>query len=441
MSSFVKKALANTSWLVFEKILAMSANLVVSMALARSLGPEGFGSLNYLLALVALIAPIAALGLNAIVTRELVNRPEEQDKIIATAVTFRLLGSLSGVLICLVVAFYGWGLTSRNVQLGFLILAIANFFSALNVLEFWFQAHMGANTVAKMRLTVVGTFATAKMLAVFFQADVLVIVSLFAIETLCLGLGFLLIYRLTSGAIRLGKTCFSYGLSLLKQSSWLILSGIATVIYLKIDQVMLESLASTAEVGTYAVAARLSEVWYFFADAVVITLFPALLKLRKDGLWQAYQLKLQQISDILLVMALVLAIGVSLVAKPVILLLFGVEYTASVIILQLHIWAGLFVFMRALVSKWLLTESLLSISLLSHGLGAVINLVANWFLIPLWGGEGAAIATIISYFVASYLAFWISPKTRPIARIMSRSLLLPLTLGYRYWPQLFSKRI
>ena len=54
----------------------------------------------------------------------------------------------------------------------------------------------------------------------------------------------------------------------------------AAVIYLKIGQIMLEQMVRLEAVGIYSVAVRLSEVWYFFAAAVVISVFPALLKAR-----------------------------------------------------------------------------------------------------------------------------------------------------------------
>ena len=95
---------------------------------------------------------------------------------------------------------------------------------------------------------------------------------------------------------------------------------------------------------------------------------------------------------------------------------------------------GWFIGMRALVSKWMLAEQLLVFSLVSHGLGAVVNVALNWVMIPWWGGMGAAIATVISYTIAAYGAFFIPPAARGMALIMTRSILLPITLGYRYWP-------
>lgn len=435
MNIYLKKALANTSWLASEKVIAMLVNLVVSMALARSLGPEGFGTLNYLLAIIAIIKPLAALGLSAIVTRELVHSPAFESKIIATTVGLRFLGAIVGSAICLLIAGWGWGLSSDVARLGLVALGVANLFSAFTVLEFWFQAHMAAKTIVRMRTVVVLAFAVLKLMAIWLYADLLTIILLFSIESAFLGLGFVIIYNSQAEKLNFKFFDFRYGKSLLRQSFWLILSGVAAVIYLKIDQVMLEHLASTREVGIYAVAARLSEVWYFFADALVITLFPALLKSRKHSA-DRYYLRLQQVSDVLLVAALALSCLVMLVGVPVITLLYGSEYHGSATILQIHIWASLFVFMRAMVSKWLIAENLLMYSLVSHGFGALINIGANWLFIPRWGGEGAAFATVLSYFVASYLAFWISPKTRAVALIMTRSMLLPFSLGYRYWPQL-----
>ncbi|WP_144213710.1 flippase [Shewanella donghaensis] len=441
MSPWVKKIVANTSWMLSEKVISMSANLLVSLALARSLGPEGFGQLSYLLALVALVAPLAALGLNAIVTRELINTPDKESEIIATATAFRFMGAFCGMVICASLAYFEIGVEGTTAKVGLVLLACANLFYAFNVLEFWFQAKVAAKKVARMRMGVIVSFALIKLIAVVYSASLLSIVLIFALEVVALGVGFIGIYYYYSSPIRFRYFNFSYGQSLLKQSYWLILSGIAAVVYLKVDQVMLEHFIGSAAVGEYAVAARLSEVWYFFADAVVISLFPALLSARKQGKAQFYKQKLQQISDLLLVTALILAILISFIAEPVVTILFGEQYLGSVVILQLHIWAGLFIFMRALVSKWLLSEHLLQFSLLSHGLGAVINVLLNFWLIPLYGGKGAAIATVFSYFIASYVAFLISPKTREIAMVMSRSLCLPFTLGYRYWPYLVKRKI
>lgn len=434
MSPFWKKILSNTSWLMSEKVVAMGFNLLVSVMLARSLGPEGFGSLSYLLAITSMVSPLAALGLNAIVTRELINNPQEQNKIISTVTSFRLFGACFGSLICIAIAFWGLGLQREESKWGLIILAIGNVFTCFSVLEFWFQANVAAKIVTKMRLSIVLLFSAFKLLAIIYVLDLTIIISIFAIEIIATGVGFIYIYKTQNNTFSLSYINWNYGFSLLKQSVWLILSGIAAIIYLKIDQIMLEHLANTVEVGTYSVASRLSEVWYFFANAFVISLFPSLLVHKNNQITSRYLESLQKTSDFLFCAGLLLSIIITIIAKPIIVFLFGDEYINSGSILQIHIWAAVFVFMRSLVSKWLIAENLLKYSLVSHGVGAIINILANYHLIPYCGGQGAAIATVISYFSASYLAFWISVSTRPIAIIMSKSILIPFTFGYRYWP-------
>ncbi|MCL1049587.1 flippase [Shewanella abyssi] len=433
MSTLVKNVTRNASWLMSEKVVVMGANLLVNVLLARSMGPEGFGKLSYIIAIVAMFAPLAALGMNAIVTRELINSPDQHDKIIATTLAMRVFGSSSVSLICLTIAICGIGLTNEESRWGLIVLCLASAFSCFSVLEFWFQSKMAAKVVTRMKLAIVLFFSLIKIIAIYSDAEFIVLVSVFAIENVFVGLGFVYIYYKDGFKLVLKSVDFQYGLNLVKRSFWLILSGFAAIIYLKIDQIMLEQLSSTSEVGLYAVAARMSEVWYFFADAIVISLFPSLLLLKQQNNNKKYLVRLQKLSDILLLLGFVLAIFVTIIAKPFIGVVFGSDYLSSALILQIHIWACVFVFMRSMVSKWLIVEDLLRYSLISHGLGAVINVIVNYLLIPTYGGVGAAAATLISYFVASYLAFWFGRKTRIMAIIMSRSLLLPFTFGYRYW--------
>ena len=113
---------------------------------------------------------------------------------------------------------------------------------------------------------------------------------------------------------------------------------------------------------------------------------------------------------------------VQLLGTPLVTGIFGLSFAAAAPILKVHIWAGLFVFMREAFSKWLLLENLLVFSLLTHGLGALTNIALNSLLIPRWGGLGAAYATLISYAVAAYFSLALSRRTRPFFAMMTRAM-------------------
>lgn len=428
----IRAALKNSSWLMSEKVITMSLNLLVALMLARTLGPQLFGELNYVLALVALVTPLAALGLNALIIRELVEAPKGEAVIMSTAAAYRMLGAVVGLL-----GLFTWAFTSElslDERISLLLIGCAATLQAFQVVEYFFQAQVSARYVVKMRAMVVIAAGLAKIMCVLFYPSLIAIAAIYAFEYLAWGLGYIYLYaqKGQNKGFKLSAIDWAYGWQLLRQSIWLILSGIAAVLYLKIDQIMLGEMVDKNEVGIYAVAVKLSEVWYFFAVAVATSFFAGLVKLKQSNP-SIYRQRLQQLCDGLSMLALLLAIVVTLLAEPLVPWLFGIEYSRSAQILVIHIWAALFVFMRALASKWLIAERLLVFSLISHGIGAVINIAANLFLIPLYQAEGAAFATILSYAFASYFAFWLAPTTRPLAWVMTRSLLLPLTLGKRYW--------
>jgi len=66
------KIVDNISWLFFDKILRMGVGVLVGVWIARYLGPEQFGLLNFATAFTSLFGAIAALGLQGIVVRDIV---------------------------------------------------------------------------------------------------------------------------------------------------------------------------------------------------------------------------------------------------------------------------------------------------------------------------------------------------------------------------------
>ncbi|MDN7126973.1 flippase [Pseudidiomarina sp. 1ASP75-14] len=426
----IRAALQNSSWLMSEKVIGMAMNLLVALVLARSLGPELFGQLNYVLALVALVLPLTALGMNALIMRELVEAPERETEIMSTAAAYRSIGAVVGVL-----GLFLWAFMSSMVlveRISLVVIGSAAILQSFQVVEFYFQAQVSARHIVKMRTAIILIAGLAKLAAVALSPSLLPVACVFALEYLAWGVGYIVLYQQKANGFRWHAVNWDYGWQLFKQAFWLVLSGIAAVLYLKIDQVMLGNMVDKSEVGIYAVAVKLSEVWYFFAVAIATSFFAGLIKLKQESP-AIYQRRLQQLCDGLLVTALIVALAVTLLADPVVPWLFGDAYRSAAPILMIHIWASLFVFMRALASKWLIAERLLVFSLVSHGLGAVVNIAANWLLIPVYQGQGAAIATLISYAGAAYFAFWLSASTRPLAMIMTHSLTLPFTLGRRYW--------
>jgi O-antigen/teichoic acid export membrane protein len=104
-------------------------------------------------------------------------------------------------------------------------------------------------------------------------------------------------------------------------------------------------------------------------------------------------------------------------------LVYGNQYQGAGIILAIHIWSGIFVFLGSASSQYLLAEGYTLISFARTAVGAVVNIILNLWLIPLYGGIGASIATLIAYFVATFFIVLI-PRTRRQGLMMFKSLFL-----------------
>lgn len=430
-----RAVVANASWMMIERVFTMAVNLAVTLLLARSLGPEVFGQLAYVLAAVTLVLPLAALGVNDVVTRELVEARYEPRQVMATTLGMRLLGALLGLGVLLAWVLLASDLT-LEARMALAVLALASVTQAVQVVRFYFQAQLAHKAVSLVRGAVVLVSGSAKIAVAWWTQDLFWIAVVFAAEYVVTDGGLLLLYRQATRAwLGLRDFSLSYARLLFRQTGWLVLSGVAAAIYLKIDQIMLGHMATDEILGQYALAARLSEAWYFLAVAIVSSYFTVLMKHReKRPQW--FTAHVQHLLDAMLLLALSIAVVVSLAAPVLVPWLFGAEYHASAAILTLHIWAGVFVFMRAVASKWLLSLRYTRFSLVTHGAGAILNVLANLWLIPRYGGMGAALATVMAYAAAGYFSFWLSAATRPMAWQMTRALLLPLTLGARYWHHL-----
>jgi O-antigen/teichoic acid export membrane protein len=190
-----------------------------------------------------------------------------------------------------------------------------------------------------------------------------------------------------------------------------------------LDQVMLQSMVGPNAVGTYAVAAKLSEAWYFVPAAIVASTFPAVVR-QQSGDRDMYLRRLRHLMIVLVLLSYAAAALGMVLARPLIAWLYGVAYADAAPILMVHIWCGLFVCLGIASGSWIMAERKTHLNLLRNLLGAGINVALNFVLIPLYQGLGAAVATLIA-FASAYLLFdFLVPQMREMRDAKLRALLL-----------------
>lgn len=421
----------NTLWLLSDKGLALFVGFFVTAYVARVYGPNNFGLFSYCLSLVAIFSVAGHAGLNALVVKRLVDSDSDKSAIMGTSIAIKGVGFFVGLICLLGYSFYpGIHTPAERSMLGILCLSLI--VQPGLVLDFWFQAHYAARYQAIAKHLGLLAASTAKVLAASMGASILWIAGATVLQSVVVVISLVFFYLITT---RPGLSRWRFDIveakSLAKKGSLVFLGTFFATIYLKIDQVMLKILIGDGAVGVYAVAATISEAVYFIPMAITAAVFPRLVELRSYDPTK-YEIRTQQLLDGLAILAMLLALGLSLIASPLISVVFGTEYSEAATLLAIHIWASIFIFMRSVFSKWIVAEDLLRFSLITHGAGAVINVVINSLLIPAMGGMGAAIATLISYAMASYLSLALFPSTRIMFYMMSLALVAP----FRYVPRL-----
>ncbi|MGZ5191824.1 MAG: MATE family efflux transporter, partial [Flavisolibacter sp.] len=176
---------------------------------------------------------------------------------------------------------------------------------------------------------------------------------------------------------------------------------------------MLGQMLGDKAVGIYSVAVRISEVWYFIPAAIVASVFPSIIEARKQSETLYYQ-RLQKLYDMLVILAVMVAIPMTFISGWIILKLFGHSYQPAGPVLSIIIWSGVFAALSVSSGRWFINEGYVWMALKRNLFGALVNVGFNFYLIPLYGILGAAYSTLIAFMVSAYISDAFSSKTRVV---------------------------
>jgi len=418
----------NFFWLVADKLVRLVAGVFVGMLVARYLGPGQFGLFAYAGSVVALLMPVAELGVDAVVRRKLVTAPGDAARWLSLVWWLRL-----GIGVVLLLILGSWLSLASDVgeaTVLILILSLGLLQPAGMTADLWLQANLQAKRTTVATWFSLGIGAVARLWLVSISA------GLVAFAWVSVAEGILNSLLVWIAARRAGLPRLQPGLDFsrareLMSASWpLLISALTVVLYMRIDVVMLRELVGDSSAGTYAAAVRLSELWYFVPGALASSLLPSLLRDEAAGRL-IYDRAMQRYYDLSAAMGYLLAFATSLLAGPLVQLAFGAGFAEASTVLRWHAWGVIFVFLGVARGQFLVNEGLTGFYLITTSLGAALNVGLNLWLIPSHGPLGAAWATLASYSLAAWGASWLHPRVRKNAAMQTRALLVPL-LGWRY---------
>jgi len=400
------KTIKNAGWLIGGKVAQMLINLVVGLLTARYLGPSNFGTINYAAAYVAFFSAFCTLGINSVLVKEFVQRPGEEGTIIGTSVFLRAASSiLSAVTIICVVAVLDAG---EPVTIAVVALStIGMVFHVLEVFNFWFQSRLESRVTAIVSLIAYAITAAYKVILLVTGSGVIPFAIATSVEYICVGLMLLFAYKKHRG----GKLRISipYGKELLKISCYFILPSLMVAVYSQTDKIMLKQMISDAEIGFYATAVSLSSVWCFVLQAIIDSVYPSIMQaFGKDE--QVFQKRNKQLYAIVFYLSLTVSLGITLLAKPIIHIMYGAEYLPAVAPLRIITWYTAFSYLGVARNPWIVCQNKQKYMLHIYTTSALANIILNVIFIPMWGASGAAAASLIAQVLTTMVVpFFIKP--------------------------------
>jgi O-antigen/teichoic acid export membrane protein len=413
-----QKYFRNTGWLFGEKLLRLGVGLFVSVWVARYLGPAQFGLYNYAISFAGLFTVIATFGLDGIVVRELVKHPDKKDVLLGTSFYLKVIGAF----LSLVILAFAIFLTNNTDFEKLLIFIVASsvIFQSFSVIDFYFQSKILSKfSVFAGAISFLVT-SILKVILIVNQAPLVYFVCIVLLDSLLLALGYLYFYKKQDLNLFVWNFDKKVAKDLLKDSWPLIFASIASVIYMKIDQVMIKNILGDEAVGVYSVAVRLSEVWYFIPVLISASIFPAILNVKDDK--KLYHSRLVHLYSLVVWLSVLISLIITFFSSTIVNSLYGLEYAGSIPILMAYVWSSIFVSLGVASNNWFVAENLQLLSFFRTFSGGIINVVLNIIFIRQYGMYGAAISTLISYAFAGYFFDLFHKKTRSMFFLKSKSI-------------------
>jgi Membrane protein involved in the export of O-antigen and teichoic acid len=391
------RTMRSFAFLSGEKVLRSFLSIFVGAWVLRYLGPTLSGTISFILANVAILTIAIKLGLDSIILRDVNLHPEHRGSLLGSALTLQFATGI--------VVFALWislVLLTPHTPIEILMTVILSstlLVQPLSVFELWFQGSGQVEKPVMARVSVMIVLSSLRVAAIISGFGVLVFSALQASEVWLTNTINYIIFR-RAPKFRLEPSADRCK-TLLRESWTYLISGLAIIVYMRIDQIMLGTLLDKHAVGIFYAGASLCEALYFIPIALNTSIIPSLISLRTTDL-DKYERVLVRYCNATLVYTIVIGAVVWALAPTIVALLYGHAFSESAGVLRTYIVAFVFVGTGTAQSLWFINNHRGDVLMKKSVAGAVTNIALNFYLIPHYGPIGAACSTVASQFVATF---------------------------------------
>lgn len=402
MRSLAEVVARNSIVALLSKLLVKLITFAFTIWVARSLGDTDFGRYALIWSYVTIFATASDFGLGMYVIRELAKKQSNSQYLVGNVIIFRLILATATLLLIV----FSTRFTGYSAQLtGHIFLAgtILLIYAVQDPLDSVLQAEERVDLSSALR--VVGQIVFVLLGLIFIQAGWgvtgLIVASLCNILLSAL-LARHLIYRYLGGLQwhiqpklwpQLLITALPFGLI-----------GFALNWSQKIDTVILSLYWSEEMIGWYNAAYNLVLGLIIISNSFNVALYPSMSK-ENAADYVSHGKMHNRILKYLLMASLPLAAGLSLLSRPIVLMLYGPHFAPAILSLMILAWVLPFIFISEFLRYTALVlnqERQAALAILSTAVG---NVLLNFLFIPRYGLVAAATTTLLTeiFLVAIYL--------------------------------------
>lgn len=402
----MNKIVKNASWIIICRVVQAILNLIVGMITARYLGPSNYGLITYASSIVSFVVPVVQLGLNGILVQEFVSKRENNGEILGTATVMCMASSLLGVVGV-------WAFTSvinrgeTDTILVSVLYSISMFFQMTELIRYWYQSRLLSKYVSVVSLISRFMVSAYKIYIIISGKSIYWFASVNSLDYFIISCSLFVVY------FRLGGEKLSCSgrkaKELLGKGKHFVFAGLMESIFGQTDKIMIKIMVGDAASGFYSAAITCAGMSVFVFTAIIDSFRPVIFE-NKDNNFKTYKKNTILLYSIIIYIALFQSIGLTVFSRPVVYLLYGLEYLPAVSILRIITWYSAFSYLGSARYIWFLAEKKEKYIWITNLIGALINVAGNWILIPMWGAVGAAIASVVTQIMTNFaLNFVLKP--------------------------------
>lgn len=408
----------NASWMIGCKIVQSLLNLLIGLITARYLGPSNYGVISYVASVVAFAMPLMQLGLRHTLVKEFVKSPEREGVILGTSLALNIISSIFCMIGCIAfVMLVNAGEWETIIVCALYSLTLL--FNATEMTQYWFQSKLLSKYPSIAALVAYIVVAVYKIYLLVTQKSVVWFAFSNAIDYFLISVILMVIYKKVGGQ-RLSVD-WSIGKELISVSKYYIIPSLMVVIFQNTDRIMIKLMIGETETGLYSAAITCIGISAFVFSAIMDSARPVILE-EKERNSELYEKRMIQLYSIITCLSLAQSVGMTLLAKPLVFLMYGSEYAKTASILAVAVWYNTFGHYGSVRNIWILAEGKQKYLTGINVVGALTNVAMNFFLIPIWGAVGAAVASVVTQFFTNVIIGFILKPIRKNNYLMLKGL-------------------